>query len=215
MRSFVMSIIGTLVLGAVAHAQSAASAPSSGYIEAVAQSAFGNVTSQSYGGELGFNAFQDFQIFFEGGQTRDVAPTALGATAQSVAGALSLTQANVGFSVKEPVTFGAAGVKYLIPVAGKAQPYIMGGLGIAKIKKDVKFTIGGTDVTSNLPQYTVTLGTDLSGSETKPILTLGAGVAWAAWQHLVIDLQYRYGRLFASDEGINVNRAGIGLGLRF
>ena len=51
MRSFVMLTLGLLALGRVAHAQSAAG---KGYVEGVAQSAFGNVTSQSYGAEGGF-----------------------------------------------------------------------------------------------------------------------------------------------------------------
>jgi hypothetical protein len=32
---------------------------------------------------------------------------------------------------------------------------------------------------------------------------------------LIVDLQYRYGRVFTSGGGLNVHRAGIGLGVRF
>jgi hypothetical protein len=32
---------------------------------------------------------------------------------------------------------------------------------------------------------------------------------------LIIDLQYRYGRVFMSDEGLNISRAGVGIGVRF
>jgi hypothetical protein len=31
----------------------------------------------------------------------------------------------------------------------------------------------------------------------------------------VLDLQFRYGRIMADDSGINVSRAGIGVGERF
>jgi hypothetical protein len=78
----------------------------------------------------------------------------------------------------------------------------------------VTFTVGGTDVTTNLQQYGAVLGTDLSGSFTKPMLTLGAGIAYPVGR-LVLDFQYRFGRIFAEDEAINVNRAGIGIGVRF
>ena len=38
---------------------------------------------------------------------------------------------------------------------------------------------------------------------------------WPAWQRLVVDVQFRFGRILAEDGGINVSRAGIGLGVRF
>jgi opacity protein-like surface antigen len=70
-------------------------------------------------------------------------------------------------------------------------------------------------VTRNLAQYGVQLGSDLSGSFTKPMLVLGGGALWLAWQRLVVDFQYRYGRIYADDGGINLNRAGVGIGVRF
>ena len=50
-----------------------------GYVEAVAQSAFGNVTSQSFGVEAGINITPSTQVFVEFGQTRDTSPSTLGA----------------------------------------------------------------------------------------------------------------------------------------
>jgi opacity protein-like surface antigen len=133
-----------------------------------------------------------------------------------IAGFLSETQSSVTFRVKEPVTFGLAGVRYgfLLP-PGKLEPYLIGGGGISRVRRDVSFTVAGNDVTSTVGQFGVVLGTDLAGSETKPMLTLGGGIAWPAWQHLIVDFQYRYGRVFTSDQSTNVSRAGIGLGVRF
>ena len=216
MRSFVVLTAGMLTFASVARAQSPAQGPSIGYVEAVAQSAVGNVTSQSYGAELGFTVYQNLQVFVEGGQTRNVATAAFSAAAQNFAAGLSLTQANVGFSVKEPVTFGAAGVRYVIPVAGsKVQPYVLAGAGIAKVKQDATFTVGGTDVTASLSQFNAVLGSDLSGSFNKPIIVFGGGVTYPVWQQLIVDFQFRFGRILAEDEGINVSRVGIGIGVRF
>jgi opacity protein-like surface antigen len=216
MRPFVMLIVGTLALSGVAHAQSAAPASSGkGYVEGVAQSAFGNVTSQSFGVELGFKAAPAIQVFVDAGHVRDTAPSDLGASALLIAGFLSQTKSNVTFSGKEPVTFGLAGIRYLIPASAKVEPYVLAGGGVAQVKKDVTFSVAGSDVTGSLAQYGVVLGTDLSGSETRPMLTVGVGVVWPAWQRLIVDFQYRYGRVFTSDEGLNVSRAGIGLGVRF
>jgi opacity protein-like surface antigen len=213
MRSLLMLLVGTLAVSTVAHAQ-IAPAPSKGYVEATAQSAFGNVTSQSYGVEFGVTLASPLQVFVEAGQVLDVAPAGFGASAQLIAGFLSRTQPDVAFRLKEPAAFGLAGLRCLLS-AGAVEPYVLAGGGIARVKKDVSFTVAGTDVTGNLQQFGVVLGTDLSGAETKPMLTLGAGVAWPAWQHMVIDFQYRYGRVLASDQGINVNRAGVGVGIRF
>jgi opacity protein-like surface antigen len=208
-------MIGILALSAAAHAQSATpAAASKGYVEVVAQSAFGNVTSQSFGVETGVTVAPRLQVFVEAGQTRDTSPASLGANAQLIAGFLSQTQSGVAFTVKQPVTFGVAGVRYGAPV-GKVEPYVLGGVGVAQVKRDVAFSVGGSDVTSNLQNLGVALGTDLSGSETKAMISLGGGIAWPAWQRLVIDLQYRYGRILTSDEGLNLNRAGVGIGVRF
>jgi opacity protein-like surface antigen len=91
----------------------------------------------------------------------------------------------------------------------------MGGGGVAQVKQNVTFSVGGADVTGNLTPYGVVLGTDLSGKVTKGMAVAGAGVMWSAWQRLVLDFQYRYGRIFTDGQGINVSRAGIGLGVRF
>ena len=216
MRSCVALAVGMLALASPASAQTSASASDAdhGYVQGVIQSAFGNVTSQSFGAEVGFTVVPHVQVFVEAGRVRDVATSGIGAAAQSIAGFLSQTQADVAFRVKEPVTFGAAGLKFIVPTAGTLRPYVLGGGGVASVKQDVAFTVGGTDVTSNLPQLGVTLGSDLSGTFTKPMVVAGAGVMWP-WQRLVVDLQYRYGRIFADDGGINVSRAGVGIGFRF
>ena len=68
----------------------------------------------------------------------------------------------------------------MIPMPGvPVQPYVLGGVGFARVTKKVVFAVGGTDVTSTLTQFGVVLGSDLSGEFTKPMLTVGGGVAWA------------------------------------
>ena len=214
MRSFLAVLAAIIVSSGVAHAQPAAAAPSKGYVEGVAQSAFGNVTSQSFGVEGGVAVAGRLQVFGEVGKVRDTSPKSIGANAQLMAGFLSQTQSNVAFSVRQPATFGIGGVRYAMP-SGRIEPYVMAGAGMASVKRDVKFTVGATDVTSTLETLGVKLGTDLSGSETKPMISFGGGVAWAGWQRLVVDLQFRYGRILTESQGLNVARAGIGVGVRF
>lgn len=208
------AVVGMTAFAGVAHAQAPTLADDSGYVQVFAQSAFGNVTSQSYGGEIGVAVSPSLQVFIEAGQVRNVATEQIGAAAQTIATALTQLQpAAVDYSVRQPVTFFAAGVRYPIAMPGaKLHPYVLGGFGVARVKNDVTFQIGGVD--SSIDQY-VTLGDDLSGSVTKPMVTLGGGVVWPAWRQLAIDVQFRYGRIFTEGSGTNIGRAGLGLGYRF
>jgi len=216
MRSACLLIVGIVAFSVPARAQSAAQEPQRGYAEGFIQSSFGNVTSQAFGGEVGVSIMPALQIFAEGGRTRDVATSDIGVAAQEIANFLSRTQSGVSYSVKEPVTFGDVGVRYLIPVQNpKLQPYVLGALGIAQVTQNAKFLVSGTDVTGNLQQFGVVLGSDLSGSFHRALLVLGGGVSIPVWQQLVADLQFRYGRIFAEGQGINMSRAGVGLGVRF
>jgi opacity protein-like surface antigen len=217
-RCMVIAVAALATVGAGAADAQGVSAgdPGKGYAEVVAQSAFGNVTSQSYGAEFGFTVTPTFQVFFEVGHTLNVATDQISSAAQTIASALSQTQSNVGYSVKQPLTFGVGGVRYLVPISGsKLLPYFMGGFGVAKASNDATFTVGGADVTGNLSQYGIVLGSDLSGGFTKPMVTLGGGVSYAVWESLILDFQFRYGHVFAEGESINSTRAGVGVGFRF
>ena len=211
MKHAIAAVLAGMAITGTAHAQTL----SRGYVEGVAQSTFGGVTSQGYGAEVGFHIGLNVQVFGEFMHVNDTATSGLATSAQLIANALSQTQSNVAYSAKQPATFGVGGVRFIFPTTTKLEPYVLVGAGVAKVEKDVTYSIGGSDVTNNLPQYGVVLGTDLSGTETKMMLDLGAGLAWPIASKLVVDFQYRYGRVFLSDEGLNINRAGVGIGLRF
>jgi opacity protein-like surface antigen len=85
----------------------------------------------------------------------------------------------------------------------------MVGGGAARVEKQTSFTVA----TGNVSDY-VTLGSDLTGSETKGMISAGVGVEIAFGHSIIADLQYRFGRVFTSD-GLNINRAGAGIGIRF
>jgi len=219
MKALLPFIVGAIVSSGVAYGQTPAPSPTPatdrGYVEGVAQSAFGNVTTQSYGVEFGYTVRRDLQVFGEFGKIRDVAGTTFTGDASTIANALSQVQpAAVGFTARRPVIFFAGGIKYRPPSTLPVQPYVLGGFGFGNVDNDVTFTLGGAAASeSTLAQY-VTLGTDLSGASTSPMLTLGGGVTMPLWRTLLLDVQYRYGRIFA-DEGISTNRAGVGFGVRF
>jgi opacity protein-like surface antigen len=215
----ILLLTATTVLGGAAQAQTiTASTPPQGgrYVQFVAHSAFGDAPSQSYGAELGINVWRHVQVFAVGGRTSNVAPLALGDHAQLIAGYLQRTQNGaISFMAEEPVAYGAAGLRYVIPTRSRAEPYVMGGAGVANVSRNVHFLVAGADVTSNMASYGVTLGSDLSGSATNPILHFGGGVTWPLWKPLRLDFQYRFGRIFAGDRRINTQLAGAGLGVWF
>jgi opacity protein-like surface antigen len=216
-RSLALTVAALVLVGVgVAQAQSAPAGAGTGYAEVVAQSAFGNVTSQNYGVEFGFTVTPSIQVFAEVGHTLNVATAEISAAAQTMAGALAQSQSNVSYSVKQPQTFGVGGIRYLLPISEqKLLPYFMLGFGVAKVSNDATFSVAGSDVTSTLSQYGIVLGSDLTGGFTKPMLTFGGGVSYPAWQSLVFDFQYRYGHVFAEGQSINTNRVGLGVGFRF
>jgi opacity protein-like surface antigen len=211
MKRTVLAVLAWTALGGVAFAQSPTAADDAkGYAEVVAQSAFGNVTSQSFGGEVGFAIRPGLQVYVEGGYVRDTTPSSLSASAQAIAGDISAKAGGASYSVKQPVTFGIAGLKYLLPVdQSRFSPYLMVGGGAARVEKDVTFTVASGQVSDY-----VTIGNDLAGSETKGMISAGVGVDWAVGKNFIVDLQYRFGHVFTTD-GLNINRAGAGFGVRF
>src|SRR5262245_8684016 len=133
-RRYLAAAAAVLLAGGAAEAQTAPGDPGKGYAEFVAQSAFGNVTSQNYGAEFGFTVTPAIQVFAEIGHTRNVATAEISTSAQTMASALARTQNNVTYSVEQPLTFGVGGIKYLLPVSGqKLLPYFMLGFGVAKV----------------------------------------------------------------------------------
>jgi opacity protein-like surface antigen len=209
---FSTAVIVWMALAGVAQAQTTAtSAQETGYAEFFAQSSWGNVTSQAYGGEAGYVISPALQVFAEIGWVRNTAPDSLGASAQTIASGIAAAAGNANYEVRQPVTFGAGGVKYIVPMEpSRVRPYVLAGLGIAAVKRDVTFSTTAGDVT----QF-ATIGTDLSGTETRAMISLGAGVGIPVGEVMIFDVQYRYGHVFTSDQGLNINRLGVGIGVRF
>ena len=215
MKLMVAGLVGMLALSGVAHAQSASS-ESTGFIEGVAQSAFGNVTSQSFGIEGGVMLAPRIAVIAEFGMVRDASPKTLGTTAQVIASSLATLQpAAVTYSVKQPVGFGQVGVRYIIPHSDKLHPYVEVAGGLAKVKRDVRFTAGSTDVTDKLTTYGIVLGTDLAGTESKLMIGGGGGVIYDITKTVIFDASYRFSRINTDPSATNVNRVGAGIGIRF
>jgi opacity protein-like surface antigen len=204
-----IGIAALLCLDPIAARAQSAPAPDRGYALGVAQSSFGNVTTQSYGGEVGLGVRPSLAIFIDAGLVRNAAPDSLTARAQTIAAGIAATAGSVDAQVRMPVGFGVAGVTYGVR-SGRVEPYAMAGAGLARVNHDVTFTVPGGDATPF-----VTLGRDLAGTRTKPMISAGGGVRLNLWQAVLLDLGYRFGRVFASDEAVTIQRMGVGIGVRF
>lgn len=200
-----------------AHAQTAgATAPDRGYGAFTAGATFGHKSDSSIGGEVGYGLTDALQVFLEAGRMRNVATKDVDTRAQKIAGAIL---ANV--STVQQAIYYDAGLKWRLPQYGMWRPYVLLGAGAARVKTEASFSVGGSDVTSRLDQLGVQLGSDLSGTLTKFFLTTGVGTNVTFGRRFLADLSYRYGRVFPKtseiddDQGINTQRAQVGLGIRF
>lgn len=230
MRQLAVLAISATVLSGVASAQtplpppapsSTAPQSSSGqrtdrYVEGVGGWTFGDKGSEFFGAEGGFTLRRQVFVFVEGGRVNNAAGQSFRTAAQIVAEGLAKTQPGVTVVATQPTIFFDAGVRFHATVKGsRAQPFLLAGAGVARVKQDARFTSGGNDITSSMAQFGVVLGTDLSGSFTKMQIALGGGLMIPVQQRMFGELSYRFVRIFAEDGGINVNRAGLGFGIRF
>ena len=212
-RVMLASATAVVVLGLArpAVAQMGAGAGIRGYAQIDAQSATSTVSTQSYGVEGGWVVQPGLFIFVEGGRIRDISPEAFGDRAQAVTNAVAALAGGASVTYKQPVTFFVGGPKVEVSAAGGlVRPYVMAGIGIARSTRNVELlTATGTQ------EQFVTLGSDLSGSTTNAMFTAGAGIGLRIAGPLAVDLQYRFGRILASDDSSNVQRFGIGIGFEF
>jgi len=180
---------------------------------------FGNVSDRTFSGEFGFRLNREWEIFFEAGQMHNVVGSLTEDRAEIVAGAI-----NGSADPVETADFYDGGIKYLlVPFGGGYTPYIGVGGGVARVTKDVTFSVGGTELTEQQLQdlYGVQLGNDLAGTTTKGLFVVAVGVSRDFASRGFLDFSYRYGLIFAKtdtidgDEALHTNRLQIGVGIRF
>jgi opacity protein-like surface antigen len=200
-----------------AHAQTAGTTgPDRGYVELTFGATFGHKSASSIGGEAGYTLTDALQLFLEGGRVGNVATTDVYARALIIGNAIG-----AAVSTAQRAAYFDIGAKYRLSEYGRWRPYALVGIGAAGVKTTTNFSIGGTDVTSQLDQRGVQLGNDLTGTLTKAFLTIGVGTDAAFGKRYLLELSYRYGRIFprtsqiADDQGINTQRLQAGIGIRF
>jgi hypothetical protein len=173
-----------------------------------------NVGAQ-FGGELGYQMSDRVSFFGEARWMQDVVTRRRLDLASSVATFVQTTQgASATGSVVAPSFYAGGGARIMLVTSGTIRPYVTGGAGVAHVVLKPQFTISGSDVSSNMTQYGVTLGSDLTGEMTKPAFQVGAGVLipQGRWY---ISGEFGLTSIQTPDQTTNVLRAGVGIGTRF
>jgi len=167
------------------------------------------------GGEIGFEVTEGLDVYGEGLWIQNVATRRRLDLAQIISTSLQASQGKTATSdVVAEAGYGGAGVRLMLTNHGTIRPYATFSVGAAHITPKPTFTLGGTDITSSLSTYGVTLGSDVTGEITKP--AIGGGVGVRAWQgKLYFDGGLRVISIRTPDQPTNVLRVSGAVGMKF
>lgn len=207
---FAMMFVAALTVGAsVAQAQIMPPPAEHRYtIQFDVAATLGHKSASSFGAEFDDPLVEPWELFVEVGRMGNVTSGDIDARARTLADALQISV--------NPITTAIyldGGLKYRLSPIGRWRPYAALGLGVASINTSTSLS-GNTDVA-------VSLGTDLDGRVTKPLIVLGFGAQRPFGRRYLVDGSYRYGRMFArpgaieDDRGANTQRLQIGIGMTF
>jgi opacity protein-like surface antigen len=179
------------------------------YGELAGGGTFGHTTSGSVGLEGGRTLTEHWRVFVEVGRMSNVATANLDQQAQLIASVIGSS-----YSTTQRAVYFDAGARYEPVSFGIWHPYGLLGLGFASVKTSTAFGPSANEAT-------VSLGNGLSSTLTKLLVTAGVGVTVPFASRYLIDLSYRYGRIFPrtgqieGDTGINTQRLQAGIGVTF
>ena len=169
----------------------------------------------SAAGMLTFRLNTFVEAIGEGVWIKDSASRRRIEAAKTIATYLQTSQGKPASGTLEiPAVVAGFGVRVMLVPPGHVRPYFVVTGGIAKLAFKPAFVLSGADVTTNLTQYGVTLGSDLTGEISKPAYGGGVGVLvdQGRWY---LDGALRVTSIQTEGQPTNVLRAGGGIGIRF
>jgi opacity protein-like surface antigen len=176
----------------------------------------GHKSSGFVTGELDWRLNSKIDVFFEGGHMANVGTSNLDANAAVIADAVGAQVGSTGISANH----FDAGIRFRItPPRPNIQPYVIVGIGAAHATTETTFTVNGQVV--DPAALGVSLGGDLSGSNTKTILLFGGGLVFPFRERYFADFGYRFGGILSNvsdienDTTIKTQRIMLGAGVRF
>ena len=115
-----------------------------------------------------------------------------------------------------PATYWGLGGRWVFEQVNlkDLRPYALATFGSGYTNIKSTFTLGGADISGSLPQYGVTLGSDLAGKSYHFAVDAGGGVVWAV-RSWYTDFGVRLVSIGGQDQQTNVIRLVVGGGYRF
>ena len=220
MKQLVMAAALTLITAAPLLAQSERA-----YVTGVGGFATSpDVTSANVLAEAGVRVAPHLLVFGNLGEIRNLQPSEEQPTVDSTTASVAAAQGlSVLGTARVPALYSIGGLRYEVPMQGRVSPYVMGGLGVARLSPTAHFTYSsgtlpdgttpatGADVTDQL----VTAGLFTAPAASNAFMfTLGGGVDVPVAQHWAVDVGYRFSR-FNATAPLNAQGATFRLGYRF
>jgi opacity protein-like surface antigen len=183
-----------------------------------------DTTSGDARGEVAVRVAPHLSVFGDLGQFHNVQPSVVQPSVDTTTAMLAASQGlDVIGTGRAPAWYGLGGVRYELPAERHFAPYVLGGVGFARLTPTASFTYSsgtlpdgstptaGDDVTSQL----VTAGDFIAPAATTAfMMTVGGGVNIPVANRWAVDAGYRFSRI-AADTPVNVNGVTFGLGYRF
>ena len=205
-----------------------------GYVEglggfAVSASApTASVRAGNAGVEAGIGIAPHLQLFANAGRYNDLSPGTVQQTLTDTTTALASNDAlDVVGSARMPAKYMTGGLRWEVPVRGRASPFVLGGMGFARLTPTLSFiytdgTLPNADPSMSPPAVgaDVTQPIELAGLFSQPapstefMTTLGGGVDVNVAKHWTVDSAYRFSRI-AADTPLHAQGLTFGFGYRF
>jgi hypothetical protein len=158
-----------------------------------------------------------FSFVTEGAWMQDTVTRRREEMALSIASFLAQSQSRPAvFKVEAPAGYIGVGGRFFLTGSRAIRPYVIGTVGAARVTLQPTFSIDGVDVTAQLRDYHVTLGSDLAGSTITAAFSGGVGAQLGQGDGWLFDVGIRLTGI--QSKGIpasNVLRLGVGLNRRF
>ncbi len=171
----------------------------------------------AFGVEGGARVWKNLDLVGELTWMTDVVRGSTVDQANIIAGALEATQGQpASSSVKVPAFYAGLGARWVFENVSFAnfRPYVIVTFGGTHTDIQSTFTLGGADVTNSLPQYGVTLGSDLTGKSNDFTVSPGVGLV-RAFGSFYGDVGVRLVSIATSGQQTNVTRVVFGGGYKF
>jgi opacity protein-like surface antigen len=184
-----------------------------------------DTTSRDVMGEVGVRVARNLFVFGDLGQFHNLQPSVVQPMVDAATAILAAGQGlNVVGTARVPAWYSVGGLRYEVPIHSQLlSPYVLGGLGFARLNPTAQFTFAGGPMPDGSTQSVgadVTTQIVAAGDFTAPpatnalMFTLGGGVQIPVARHWAIDAGYRFSRV-AADTPFNAHGAAFGFGYRF